>query len=110
RGRRQLNICRWDPGNRSLDPVYWIRGGTNGKFRVVEKRYVQSCHANADHMAGTRFVSHFHPTPHWREWKVTRERAYMLNFLARTLLTAALVAIAAPAFGQPAQTGTISGE
>ena len=34
----------------------------------------------------------------------------MWNFVARTLLTVALVAIAAPSFGQPAQTGTISGE
>ena len=34
----------------------------------------------------------------------------MLRFLARTLLVATLVAVAAPAFAQPAQTGTISGE
>jgi hypothetical protein len=34
----------------------------------------------------------------------------MLKFLTRSLLIAALVAIAAPAFAQPAQTGTISGE
>ena len=34
----------------------------------------------------------------------------MLRFLARTLLVAALVAVAAPSFAQPAQTGTISGE
>ncbi len=37
-------------------------------------------------------------------------RAYMWIFLARTLLTATLVGIAAPSFAQPAQTGTISGE
>lgn len=34
----------------------------------------------------------------------------MLRFLARTLLVAALVAVAAPSFAQPAQTGTISGQ
>src|SRR5688572_934103 len=34
----------------------------------------------------------------------------MLRFLARTLLAAALVAVAVPSFAQPAQTGTISGE
>ena len=34
----------------------------------------------------------------------------MLRFLTRSLLVAALVAIAAPSFAQPAQTGTISGE
>jgi outer membrane receptor protein involved in Fe transport len=33
----------------------------------------------------------------------------MLRFLTRSLLVAALVAIAAPTFAQPAQTGTISG-
>ena len=34
----------------------------------------------------------------------------MLRFLTRTLLVGALVAVAAPSFAQPAQTGTISGE
>jgi hypothetical protein len=34
----------------------------------------------------------------------------MARFLVRTLLVATLVAVAAPAFAQPAQTGTISGE
>ncbi len=34
----------------------------------------------------------------------------MFRFLARTALVATLVAVAAPAFAQPAQTGTISGE
>jgi hypothetical protein len=34
----------------------------------------------------------------------------MLRILTRSLLVAALVAVAAPAFSQPAQTGTISGE
>jgi hypothetical protein len=33
----------------------------------------------------------------------------MLRFLTRSLLVAALVAVAAPAFAQPAQTGTVSG-
>ena len=34
----------------------------------------------------------------------------MLRILTRSLLVAALVAVAAPAFAQPAQTGTISGD
>lgn len=34
----------------------------------------------------------------------------MLRFFTRTLLVAALAAVAAPSFAQPAQTGTISGE
>jgi outer membrane receptor for ferrienterochelin and colicin len=34
----------------------------------------------------------------------------MLRLIARSLLIAALVAVAAPAFAQPAQTGTISGQ
>ncbi len=34
----------------------------------------------------------------------------MFRFLTRSLLVAALVAIAAPSYAQPAQTGTVQGE
>src|SRR5688572_3626071 len=50
------------------------------------------------------------PRTGFRSCREGEEGISMLRILSRSLLIAALVAIAAPTFAQPAQTGTISGD